>query len=228
MESRFQEIANSFVNMQKKTQKICNASLFSEDDIRHGTFLHVLGVIQPLIIITNILIAFDKDRIPSSIYEPLFGMKKEWASQQFTTLETFAGISLIIEFHFGLEIFLKIILSKMEISVPSKFYQIAEELLGKISIREKEQKLKVLTTLSHIRNVYHSNGIHTNKSTEPIFIQGLKFEFKQGKEPDCVTPKHVCVLIDEIISIMEEITLAKEIKEIKEKIPLQYFPDNVQ
>lgn len=214
--------------MQQKTQDICHKSLYPEDDVRHRGFLHILGVIQPLIIIWNILIAVDGNKIPDQYYMPLFGMKKEWVSQQFGALEIFAGISLIIQLHFGLEIFLKNILSKIETPVPSKFYQIAHKLLEKISISEKEKKYLTLMALTHIRNGYHSNGIHLNKSTKPILIQNIKFEFKRGQSLEGVTPKNVCVLVTEIISIMEEIILTKEVKEIKEKIPDQYIPDYIE
>ena len=228
MPTRFEEVANYLVIMQNKAQDICHSSPYPEDDIRHRGFLHVLGVIQPLIIIWNILLAVDRNKVPDQYYMPLFGMKKEWVPQQFGTLEIFEGISLIIQLHFGLEVFLKNILSKIETPIPTKFYQIAHKLLEKISISEKEKKYLTLMALTHIRNGYHSNGIHLNKSTKAIFIQNLKFEFIRGQSYECATPKHVCVLVNEIISIMEKITLAKEVKRIKEKIPDQYIPDDIE
>ena len=126
-------------------------------------------------------LAVQKNQIPDQIYQPLFGMKKEWVPQQFPTLIIFSGIALITEFHFGLEVFLKNILNKLEQNTPTKFYEIADQLLDKITISEKRKKYNILMTASHMRNVYHSNGIHTNKTQSPVIIKKLKFEFIQNK-----------------------------------------------
>jgi len=220
------ETVDYLIKLQIKAQSFCNKSPYSKDDIRHAGFLHILGVIQPLIIIYNVSLAVQKNQIPDHIYQPLFGMKQEWAHQQFPALNVFSGIALITEFHFGLEVFLKNILNKLEQTTPTKFHEIAKQLLDKITISEKKEKYDILMTASHMRNVYHSNGIHTNRTRSPVTIKKLEFEFIKSKQPECANSEHVCVLIDEILSMMEEIVTSSEVVQIKEKIPDQYIPDN--
>ena len=219
------EIGDYLVKLQIKSQGFSHKSPYSKDDIRHAGFLHALGVIQALIILNNILLAVQKNQIPDNLYQPLFGIKKEWVPQQFPTLKSFCMIALITEFHFGLEIFLKIILNNFVENTPQKFYQISKQTLEKTSIPDKDRKYAILMALAHMRNIYHSNGIHTNRSTPSLMVKHLKFEFIINEEPKCITDEHICVILDEVLSIMGEIVNSKKVLQIKKSLPVQFIPD---
>jgi hypothetical protein len=222
----FTEFAQGLGNLQMKIHGICNDSPYPSDDLRHGIFLHVLGIIQPSIIIWNLLIAVNKNQIADATYKSIFGMEKEWVPQQFGALENFSCTAIITVFHFVLEIFLKNILAKLEKkNPPQQFNKISKQILAKIMIDEDEIRYQTFMTLSNIRNGYHSNGVHTNDTCKLFKINELEYQFVQGEPIECITSKHVLVLLDKIISIMEEIVATEKVHGIKENIPDQYVPE---
>lgn len=226
MKSKYDETGKQLIKLQTKAAKISKNSKFPKDDIRHKAFTHILGVVQPTLIIFNILNSDKKNKIPTDLYLPIFGLKKENTLTNFTTLEVYCGISFIVQFHFGLEIFLKNILAELRPSVPLKFYQIAHQLLENISIPDKNKKYAMMMALTHMRNGYHANGNHLNKSTKLFLIKGMEFEFVKGQKFKCNTQMHALVLTDELVTIMEEIVNSPEVQKITKKIPDHYLPSD--
>lgn len=208
-----------FVVLQEKTQKIIHDSNYPADDVRHLAFLQCLGIIQPDIMVLNTIYTSLENQIPENMYPALFGIKKEWKEQQFGALERFVQYSSIIMFNFVLENFLKNLLAKLEKSDPPRqISKTTQKLLYSISIVNPQNKINVLLTLGHIRNSFHSNGIHENESTQQISLSGELFEFIKGQpilHTNWIRMHH---LLDEIITIMDEIISTKEIKAISEKI----------
>lgn len=219
-------IGQLYVNLQKRLQSLANNSKYPEDDLRHLVFLQFLGVIQPVIIIINIIYTVLEDKIPTNFYPMIFGIEKQWKKEQFETFERFNQSACVILFHFIIENFLKNILMKLlQQEPPRKYSQLVEKTMAKIYLNEKDKKSEFLKALGNFRNVYHNNGIHGNKESQLIIISGEKFEFVQGKPVKHFNWIHMHFLFNEIISIIEEIISTKEVETIKEKISAYIISD---
>lgn len=61
------------------------------------------------------------------------------------------------------------------------FKRICDKTLPLANISTYGREAKILSALAFLRNSYHNNGIHKNKNELTIDIDGIPFEFRNGK-----------------------------------------------
>lgn len=188
---------------------------------------HVFGVLRMQVLWTESIIGIRRGLETKAISDDLahfiFGVYPKDQKAFFEQFFLLSRLAFISNFNFQIENFFKTLLVELGIrNIPKGYYNIVQEVLTKTKIPYAQKKLDTLYTLARIRNSFHSNGIHI-EPTKSITINGTSFHFVKGKKV-YVNYDKLTILIDEIISILEEIVNSAEIKKITKKIPMLYIP----
>jgi hypothetical protein len=132
--------------------------------------------------------------------------------------------SLIVQCHFHIEHLLKSINQTLRPSPSANaMWLILDELHKSCLISDGERKDILL--LTHIRNSFHSNGIHrplSGKAT-PIVrkIDDLEFSFQVGTSVNCASWVHIVVLLRTVFRHLDTLMQHADVKSIK-AIPDQF------
>lgn len=188
---------------------------------------HVFGVLRMQVMwtesILGIMNGLETKMISDELAHFIFGVKSEHQKDFFNEFFLLSRLSFISNFNFQLENFFKTLLVELGIkNIPRGYYNIAKEILTETKMPYAQKKLDTLNALAMIRNSFHSNGIHV-EPTRSITINGTVFHFIKGKKV-FVDYEKLTVVIDEIISILEEIVNSVEVKKITKKVPMLYYP----
>lgn len=121
--------------------------------------------------------------------------------------------------HFKLDSLFYSVLCELNVmkksSIKSYSYKVKEILNNSIGMNEA--KKDCLLAFAYIRNSLHTNGIHRNRSID-INIDNIQFSFEKGKKLECAGWKHVVILLEKNIDILEEILNADTIMNLKNVI----------
>ena len=107
----------------------------------------------------------------------------------------------------------------------SGFWHISNAMLEKSGICITGAEKNTLTTLANLRNSFHTNGMH-NKDSMSIDINGVGFEFHKGKQVKCASWKHIVIIMQANISVLESILLSNNVSNIRSVIPDAFAASN--
>ena len=215
--------AELMVKLQNKIKSIISKSDYGDNDIRKAVFSNCRSFIMSSILTLKVLSIREENRLDDKLYVGLFGLTKDASTSFFNSYGKFTRLSLVTMFQFQVENLLKNILFALTSKKPPKgFYKISKELFNLISIEDKSYKQDALYVPAMIRNTFHSNGIHTEK-TKSLEIKGEKFEFIQNNNISCASWYHIYTSFDKSIDIMNEIISNTKIASL-EHVSDQYFP----
>ena len=220
------------LDTQNQISQYINESKFEKRDVRISIYHNSIDMLRCCLVMMNLVHSIQLGVLPLQAVSPILGLKTRLSNEIplkdvenfFSMFLQFARFSLIAMTHFQIENYLKIVLARLTNSSHIGFYKIAETLLNKVTISDKENKLRVMNTLALMRNTYHSNGTHTRKS-ETIIINGVLFEFKEGERCSCAGWQHINIVLSEIFKIINEINHTAEVSSIKENIGNIYKPN---
>lgn len=99
------------------------------------------------------------------------------------------------------------------------FKRICKETLKLAEIPIDGPEADKLNALAYLRNSYHNNGIHKNKKELSVKIDGIQFEFCNGKPVECASWMHIVVIMKANISVIESVLTSPKIVNIKGEIP---------
>jgi hypothetical protein len=218
------QLLQKYNSMDLRLRKLhLDTTRYAEFDNRR----HVFGVLRMQVIWTESMIAIMKGietgEISDKLAHFIFGVPSSGQKDFFGQFFLLSRLAFISNFNFQIENFFKTLLVELGIkNIPRGYYNIVKEVLTKTKMPYAQKKLDILYALAMIRNSFHSNGIHS-ESTKSITINGMPFHFIKGKKV-YVNYDKLTVIIDEIISILEEIVNSAVVKKITKEIPMLYIP----
>lgn len=128
--------------------------------------------------------------------------------------------------HFKIDNLFHNILKRLN-SLPKRtgYWNLTNKILTQCSLSKTGSEKECLTAFANLRNSLHSNGIH---KTNPLSIQidGITFDFIKGKRVECASWKHIIVLLNSNVDILNTILLAPIIVNIKNEIKDDFASGN--
>ncbi len=219
------ERAQFFIDLANELKSIINESSYDPGDVRRLAFSNCRSLIGTSVVVLNILSAREEDRLPDALYPELFGLSKSDATTFFNSFGKNSRLGLVALLQFQVENFLRSVLNELQPgSPPHEFMRIARRLLESVMSPDFDSRLAVLNCLQQIRNSYHSNGTHTEKSVS-LTIAGKEFQFVQGQTVKCAGWEHIAIAFREVIKIMEAIVSSPSVSAITHQIPVRYSPE---
>jgi len=127
--------------------------------------------------------------------------------------------TLTIKAHFKIENLLSNLLKALSAS-PNKrgFWHISNAMLRQAGISTTGQEKNTLTVLANLRNSFHANGMHNNGFLS-VDIDGIRFEFCNGKPVKCASWEHIVVIMRAIISVLESVLFSNRVSTLRSEIP---------
>lgn len=221
----YRELVENLINLQKMCLNLFKKCGYEEPDYRASIFLNINALIGNIIVICNILLNVQEEKIPQEGFKTLFGLSDSSQIQLMADkLGKFCRMSLVIMIQFQIEnLFVNLLQALKPNSKPPRgFIRILDELFKNISISDEDEKKKTLKILQFIRNTYHSNGMHNNEPLTKV-IDGLEFKFVKGEGVNCASWTGIPIAIKAAAELIDEIIKTPEIIEILEPIPDQYI-----
>ena len=120
--------------------------------------------------------------------------------------------------HFKIENLFSNILKALGSSNRRSFWIISEAILQKTGIPIMGPEKNTLTVLANLRNSFHANGMHNNDSLR-VDIDGTIFEFFKGEPVECASWKHIVVIMQANISVLESILFSERVSNLRSEIP---------
>ncbi len=105
------------------------------------------------------------------------------------------------------------------------YWNLTDEILNQCSLSKTGSEKEHLTAFANLRNSLHGNGIHKNKTLN-ITIDGITFDFIENRRVECASWKHIIVLLDSNVDILEKILLSQKVKDIKTEIKDEFASGN--
>lgn len=195
---------------------------YSKKDARNIVLTNCCIISTSSQLILNMFSSIEKGIIGVKEFESIFDIPKPAQKEANENLEKITRLGLLILFQFQIENFFKNLLRELGVSTKWGFYNICKNLLSSITIDDDKSKLDILNTPASIRNSFHSNGIHYGEE-KSIVINGIKYEFINGKMIKCGSWLHILNLLNAVVSILEDILISNEIKSIEETIKDEYI-----
>jgi len=221
----YRDLVEILVDIKKLLWKLYENSGYEEKDIRARIFLNIGGmIIANAIVISNILLNVEEEKIPKKAYRTLFGLTEpEKIKKMAENLSQYTRLSIVTLFQFQIEnLFVNLLHAlKPDERPPRGYGKIVERLMENISISDKEEKKKILNILQFIRNSLHSNGKHNNDPLT-IEIDGFEFKFEKGESVSCASWNGIPIALKAISKLIDEIIKSDEIKSITTTIPDQF------
>jgi len=186
-------------------------------------FLNSRMLVQFNIALINVFSAAEEKRIDMSLFQQLLGVAKGDLQEVTQNMNLYMRTSLITSFQFQTENMLVSILAKVDPirRTPRGFAKIIQSLLDKITVSDKDSKLKILMVLQHGRNSLHSNATHNNDGFSFSF-DGFTYEFLRGKPVTCMSWFSIPPIMKAATNTIEAIVVCPEVKKIPEPIPIQF------
>lgn len=219
-------MSRRFEKVGLKIEKITTLHRYSGEDARQSIFRNLIGIVDWTLLNLNILSAINRNVLLTKEFENLKNMDSKKKRTWLKNIEKQYRMSFSTLLNFQVENFLKNVLAKLQRKdPPENFSTIIEQLLYKITISDPDSK-QILQTPARLRNTLHSNGIHTKDTITLYTIDGFDFEFIKGQKINCGTWYHLCVCMNRIIDVLDEITLSPEVKIIPEPINKVFIPSS--
>lgn len=134
--------------------------------------------------------------------------------------------TLTTKVHFKIENLFNNILKALSASPNRRgFWHISDAILQQAGIPTTGPEKNTLTVLAYLRNSFHANGIHNNDSLS-IDIDGIRFEFCKGKRVECASWKHIVVIMQESISVLESVLFSNKVANLTSEIPDAFAAGN--
>ena len=166
------------------------------------------------------------DEVVRQVIPQLIGLKtvtKNGVKFAGETLNKCSKLSLLVLAQFQIENCLRSLARDINICVYNLgFYKVAQKLLVELGI--KRDRLEILNTPALLRNSLHKNGIHTGyggKNTLFV-IDGVKYEFLDGKRVQCATWEHTAHALEASINILDELFHTNKVLALPDPIIDQY------
>lgn len=190
---------------------------FMSEDARQAGLGGIQLIIAPACTWYNTLIAL-VDRINIKDLPSLLGLPDVPMHETLNRMDGIMRLAIQTGCHFKIEALFYNLLIAID---PQKnirgFDNLAKELIKKVSINNKEDKLELLRVLGAIRNSYHNNGIHKNSSFT-VTIKERKYEFIKEEPVWCASIIDTLIVIEEYVEIVAEILNAEEIKSLSHPV----------
>jgi hypothetical protein len=217
------EIGDLLVPLTEELLNIINRSRYRIDDVRYLIFSNLRNLIATDIMIFNIFSAMEEGRIPYDSLNDLLGMHGGKPEDAIVRMGMHLRLSLVTLFQFQVENLISNILLALDSTALTRrgYAQYLRELISRITISSKPNKIAILLVLQHMRNSLHANGIHNNASFHTE-INGRRYEFEKGRLVNCASWPAITFAMMEQIRILEEIVGTAEISRITRTISSQF------
>ena len=91
------------------------------------------------------------------------------------------------------------------------YWHLTDSILEQCGLSESGTEKQQLTAFANLRNSLHSNGIHRTSSLK-ITVDGLSFEFAEGMRVECASWKHIIVLLETNVRILNTISYHRRLR----------------
>ncbi len=126
--------------------------------------------------------------------------------------------TLTTKVHFRIENLFRNILKALSVKPERPFSMISNTMLKQAGIDTRGKEKDTLVALANLRNSFHANGMHDSDKLS-IDIDGIRFEFRKGKPVECASWKHIIVIMQANISVLESIIFSNNVSNLRNKIP---------
>jgi len=219
-----QERCRRYIELRSRIIKIKNGQNLPEKDGRVQILNNIAWAVVSIISRLNIILALNAGQVSHTTVKQLIGLGKGDLKIPLETDLTVVRFGVLTLFQFQLETLLKNILEKITNNPPpNTYYAVTENLLNELSLNAKTKKHRTLNVLATMRNCLHSNGIHTKK-TKQITVDGHKMKFIKGKTYKGGNLDEIHFLINEVLTILEEILNHPSVRGLNMPVPSQFLP----
>lgn len=126
--------------------------------------------------------------------------------------------TLTTKVHFKIENLFSNILKALSVKPPKGFWNISNAMLEQAGIDPKGKEKNTLAALANLRNSFHANGMHNNDYLS-VDINGIRFKFCKGKPVECASWKHIILIMQANISVLESIIFSNNVSNLRREIP---------
>jgi hypothetical protein len=126
--------------------------------------------------------------------------------------------TLTTKIHFKIESLFSNLLKALS-ATPRKsgFWHISEAMLKEADLPTNGPEKNTLTAFANLRNSYHANGIHSNEFLS-VDIHGTMFEFSKGWRVECASWKHIVVIMQATICVLDTILFSDKVSRLRSEI----------
>jgi len=209
------EVVQKLSDIADRLYRFAKDKKYKNTDARHvalmncGTSLFFAGII------INIVSKVSDGKLSKKDFIALVGQTHDDVDFTVNIIELEVRLGLIVKIQFQIENLFRSLLRELKVVDidRSGFVDLAKIIFKQTSLPDAPKKFEIIKTFSLIRNSLHANGWFHGKS-DAFNIGGMRFEFKTDERISCAHWRHLWVLLEELVSVVEEILSRPTISDI--------------